>query len=290
MAAIDAVGEICPDAKIQACGYCLGGTLLAIGAAAMARADDDAAGRRHLVLRADRFHRSRRVAAVHHRRPARLPRRRDARARLSRRAARWRAPSSCCARTTLIWSRLDQVLLARPARASQRPHAMERRRDPHAGAHAQRISAQALPAQRTGRRPLRGRRTADRGQRHPRADVRRSARRPTTSRPGVRSTRIHLLTDTEITFVLTSGGHNAGVVSPPGHPGRHFAIARRGPGGHYLGPEEWLSSGRIPAGLVVAGLGRLARREERRPHPRPRDRLGGAARARPAPGRYVLEK
>ena len=41
MAAIDAIGDICPDAKIQSVGYCLGGTLLAIGAAAMARADDN---------------------------------------------------------------------------------------------------------------------------------------------------------------------------------------------------------------------------------------------------------
>ena len=48
--------------------------------------------------------------------------------------------------------------------------------------------------------------------------------------------KIHLLCNSDITFALTSGGHNAGVVSPPGHPGRHFAIHRREPGAHYLGP------------------------------------------------------
>ena len=34
--------------------------------------------------------------------------------------------------------------------------------------------------------------------------------------------KIHLLNSGDITFVLTSGGHNAGIVSEPGHPHRHF--------------------------------------------------------------------
>jgi polyhydroxyalkanoate synthase len=51
--------------------------------------------------------------------------------------------------------------------------------------------------------------------------------------------KLHLLNDGEITFVLTSGGHNAGIVSEPGHPHRHFRIHTRVAGGHTRGPDEW---------------------------------------------------
>ncbi|MDE2238837.1 MAG: polyhydroxyalkanoic acid synthase [Rhodospirillales bacterium] len=43
----------------------------------------------------------------------------------------------------------------------------------------------------------------------------------------------------DFTFVLTSGGHNAGVVSEPGHPHRHFCKLERKPGDLYLSPDEW---------------------------------------------------
>jgi len=52
--------------------------------------------------------------------------------------------------------------------------------------------------------------------------------------------KLHFLNDGEITFALTSGGHNAGIVSEPGHKGRHFRIRVRPAGGRTLGPEEWL--------------------------------------------------
>ena len=44
------------------------------------------------------------------------------------------------------------------------------------------------------------------------------------------------LTHNELTFALTSGGHNAGVVSGPQHPRRRYRIARREAGaGHRAG-------------------------------------------------------
>jgi polyhydroxyalkanoate synthase len=54
--------------------------------------------------------------------------------------------------------------------------------------------------------------------------------------------KILLLNDGDITFVLTSGGHNAGVVSEPGHKGRHFAVLRREAEGLYVPPEAFVAS------------------------------------------------
>jgi polyhydroxyalkanoate synthase len=51
--------------------------------------------------------------------------------------------------------------------------------------------------------------------------------------------KINLPTDTEVTFVLTSGGHNAGIVSEPGHRGRRYQIATRNKDDIYLDPDTW---------------------------------------------------
>jgi len=52
--------------------------------------------------------------------------------------------------------------------------------------------------------------------------------------------KIHLLTGAEITFVLTSGGHNAGIVSEPGHKGRSYRVMTREACGPSYDPEAWL--------------------------------------------------
>jgi polyhydroxyalkanoate synthase len=52
--------------------------------------------------------------------------------------------------------------------------------------------------------------------------------------------KVHRLFDASlVTFVLTSGGHNAGIVSEPGHPNRHFQISSLAEGQNYVDPETW---------------------------------------------------
>ena len=52
--------------------------------------------------------------------------------------------------------------------------------------------------------------------------------------------KLHLLNPGGLTFVLTSGGHNAGIVSEPGHAGRHYRMLERKKGAKYRAPDEWL--------------------------------------------------
>ncbi len=51
--------------------------------------------------------------------------------------------------------------------------------------------------------------------------------------------KMHLYLDTELTFVLASGGHNAGVVSEPGHKHRSYQIATTKHDDRYIDPESW---------------------------------------------------
>ena len=50
-----------------------------------------------------------------------------------------------------------------------------------------------------------------------------------------------LFTDCDLTFVLTKGGHNGGILSEPGHAGRYFRISHRPEGANYVGPDAWLA-------------------------------------------------
>lgn len=51
--------------------------------------------------------------------------------------------------------------------------------------------------------------------------------------------KINVIADPDITFLLTNGGHNAGIVSQPGHKGRHFRVAHSPSGTNYIDPERW---------------------------------------------------
>jgi polyhydroxyalkanoate synthase len=53
--------------------------------------------------------------------------------------------------------------------------------------------------------------------------------------------KVNLFTNTEVTFLLTNGGHNAGIVSEPGHRGRHYRVTTRRPRDAYQSPDVWFS-------------------------------------------------
>jgi polyhydroxyalkanoate synthase len=60
--------------------------------------------------------------------------------------------------------------------------------------------------------------------------------------------KIHLQADAPITFVLTSGGHNAGIISEPGHPRRHYRVATRDDADPYVDPDTWFDMTSVKQG------------------------------------------
>jgi len=54
--------------------------------------------------------------------------------------------------------------------------------------------------------------------------------------------KIHLMVSGDVTFVLTTGGHNAGIVSEPGHEGRSYHIHERKADAAYESPDRWLAT------------------------------------------------
>ena len=54
--------------------------------------------------------------------------------------------------------------------------------------------------------------------------------------------KIHLLASAPVEFVLAAGGHNAGIVSEPGHARRYYRCApARAAGAAYLAPDDWFA-------------------------------------------------
>jgi polyhydroxyalkanoate synthase len=51
--------------------------------------------------------------------------------------------------------------------------------------------------------------------------------------------KLNLLLDTDVTFLLTTGGHNAGIVSPPSNASRAYRVASRTEQDTYLDPDTW---------------------------------------------------
>jgi polyhydroxyalkanoate synthase len=102
--------------------------------------------------------------------------------------------------------------------------------------------------------------------------------------------KLHYLTGAEITFALTSGGHNAGVVSPPGTPRRHYQLLKSAAGEPRLDPDRWLAEAPDNEGSWWPAWHEWLRSRSGDPVKPPRMALPGKRPVDDAPGRYVLEK
>ena len=237
MDALDRVAAIVPGRKVQAVGYCLGGTLLAIAAAAMARDGDDRLHSLTLLASETDFRESGEISLfIDDSRLAWLE------------AGMWdkgyldgkqmAASFQLLDSRDLIWSRRVREyllgerqefndLMAWNADVTRMPYRMH-------SEYLQRLYLNNDLAE--GRYQVEGRPVAI-------ADIEVSMFIVGTVRdhvaPWTSVYKMHLLSDAELTFALTSGGHNAGVVSEPGHPRRNYQMATRSTGARYVDPRTW---------------------------------------------------
>ena len=194
----------------------------------------------------------------------------------------------------LVWSRDGARLPAGRARADDRPDGLERRR---ARACPTACTAEYLRSLFLDNDLAQGRYEVD-GEPVALSDIRVpifavGTEHATTSRPGARSTRSTCCRDTDVTFVLTSGGHNAGIVSEPGHPHRSYRVATSPPASPTSTPTNGRRARRSSEGswwpAWQAWLAAALHRPGAEPPP-----MGAPERGLPplgdAPGTYVLQR
>ena len=238
--AIEAATAITGATKVHAVGYCLGGTLLAATAAAMARDDDDRlASVTFLAAQADFTEAGELMLFINESQVAFLEDMMWERGYLD---SRQMAGTFQLLRSNdLIWSRVVREylmgerstpidIMAWNADTTRMPYRM----------HSEYLRSLFLNNDLAeGRFKVDGR--AGQPARHPRSGLR--GRHRMGSRGAVALGVQVPLSRRRATrpLSLTNGGHNAGILSEPGHPGRHFRIATRRHGDQYVDPDSWLA-------------------------------------------------
>lgn len=237
MEALDAIGAIVPGAKVHATGYCLGGTLLSIAASAMTRAKDTRLASISLFAAQTDFTEPGELALFID--PSQMHFLDSIMWNRGYLSADQMAGAFQMLRSyDLVWShaihdylmgeRMPTIdLLAWNSDTTRMPYKM----------HAEYLQRLYLDNElATGRFMVDGRPAALQNIRAPVFAV--GTERDHVA-PWHSVFKIHQLTDTDVTFVLTSGGHNAGIVSEPGHKGRSYRLATKATEDICIGPDEW---------------------------------------------------
>jgi polyhydroxyalkanoate synthase len=237
MAALDAVSAIQPGRKVHAAGYCLGGTLLAIAAAAMARDRDDRLQTLTLFAAETDFTEAGELTLFIDETEVTFLE--DMMWDQGFLDTRQMAGAFQLLRSSdLIWSRLvrDYLLGERQGMTDLMAWNADGTRMPYR-MHSEYLRRLFL------HNDLAEARYEVMGRPVTLADLRMPLFAVSTVKDHVAPWRsvykIHLLTDTDITFVLAAGGHNAGIVSEPGHPHRSYQLARHKQGDRYIDPDTW---------------------------------------------------
>ncbi|HEY0266627.1 MAG TPA: alpha/beta fold hydrolase [Rhizomicrobium sp.] len=237
MAALDAVEAITGEHKIHACGYCLGGTLQSIAAAAMARDGDERLATVTMLAAQTDFTEAGELQLFTD--ESQLALLDDVMWKQGYLDSSQMAGAFQMLRSNdLVWSRLIKTylmgerdvpndLMAWNADATRMPFRMHSEYLHHMFLHNDLAEGHYTVAGEPIALP------------EITAPIFGVSTETDHVAPWRSVYKIHLLNAGDITFVLTFGGHNAGIVSEPGHPRRHFRLAHRAAAGPYLAPDRW---------------------------------------------------
>jgi polyhydroxyalkanoate synthase len=241
LAALDAIRNIVPDCRVHAVGYCLGGTLLAIAAAAMAR-DHDRRLKTVTLLAAqtDFTEAGELMLFMNEAQVSFLESMMWDRGVLD--THQMSGAFQMLRSNDLVWSRMvrDYLLGKRRPPNDLMSWNADQTRLPY------RMHAEYMRELFLNNSLAEGRYRVD-GKAIAVSDIRIPIFAIGTETdhvaPWESVYKINLLADSqEVTFLLTSGGHNAGIISEPGHQGRSYRIGTRTDDESYVDPETWFES------------------------------------------------